>query len=337
MEQKLIHHSQDLLSELDVRLDTIKKAPFQGEICTVFKADSGVHGSLVIKTALKGLQISEEGQKEIQQNKDGYKCIPSSFRPEIIASDKENTFLVMQNVGRPLRDLLWENQHSLQSCTVLVDGFLLNLGQLFSDTKTHDLEARDIFLDQLQKMGRFFLQADLFPANLRSGFDFMVNHIKQNDTGVVSIATLDFTQGNLLIDTRKLPQTLKIIDPKQPRMVREKPTFLGISEVDMGMFFTTLNLNAPGIVQGLGIDEKLKSIGRGLRGDTRISDLSFDLGKMFGCILIASFPNTIERVETYLRSVGANCDEDIQGLVVRERERHVDMAVNILENMEDQI
>ena len=68
-------------------------------MCTVFNAHSGIHGALVIKTALKDMKLSEEGQREIRQNKEGYGCIPNSFRPEILASDREDTFLIMPNVG----------------------------------------------------------------------------------------------------------------------------------------------------------------------------------------------------------------------------------------------
>lgn len=334
MEKLLFQHSQNLIRELDIREDSIKTAPFQGEMCTVFNAHSDIHGALVIKTALKNMQLNEEGQREIRQNKEGYACIPSSFRPEILASDQEDTFLVMPNVGKPLRDLLWENQRSSEVGKSIVDGFLGNLSKLFKDTKTHDTEAKNAFLEQLQNMGQVFLQGDFFPSQLRNRFISLIDRIRKSDDNTVAFATLDLTQGNLLIDTRRSPQTLRVIDPKKPRLVRGKPTFLGISEVDLGMFLTTLSLNAPDVVQGLRIEDRLKNVGQGLKDDSRTSHSSFELGKLFGCILIASFPNTVERVETYLKSVNANCDENVRNLVIKERERHVQKAMEIADNMD---
>lgn len=333
MEKLLFQHSQDLMRELDIREDTIKVAPFQGEICTVFNAQSSIHGALVIKTAFKAMRINEEGQNEIRQNKEGYGCVPSNFRPEILATDQEDTFLVMPNVGKPLRDLLWENRRVPEASINIVEGFFGNLSRLFDETKTHDIEAKDIFLDQLQNMGQVFLQEDFFPGHLRDMFALSVNHIRKNGDNTVAFATLDLTQGNLLIDTKKIPQTLKVIDPKKPRLVRGNPTFLGISEIDLGMFFTTLSLNAPDVVQDLKTEDRLRKIGERLRDDTQISNFSFELGKLFGCILIASFPNTIERVVTYLESVGAGCAENTKNLIVKERERHVLKAMEIAEGM----
>ena len=334
MEKLLLPLSQDLMHEFGIREDSIEVAPFQGEMCTVFNASSGIHGALVVKTALRNMQLSEEGQREIRQNKEGYDCIPSNFRPEILASDQEDTFLVMPNVGKPLRDLLWENRHSLETCVTVVEGFLGNLSRLFRDTKIYDFEARNVFLDQLQNMGQFFLQGDFFTNQLRNKFVLLVNHIKQNNDSTVAFATLDLTQGNLLIDVKKTPQTLIVIDPKKPRLVRSKPSFLGISEIDLGMFFTTLSLNAPNIVQSLRIEEGLKSIGQDLRDNTHMSNFYFELGKLFGCILIASFPNTVERVETYLKPLGVNCDENTRNLVIKERERHVQKAIEIANNID---
>lgn len=333
MEKLSFQQSQDFIRKLDIYEDTIKVAPFQGEICTVFNAQSGIHGAIVIKTAYKSMQINEKGQSEIRQNKGGYGCIPNSFRPEILATDQENTFLVMPNVGKPLRDLLWENRRVPETNTSIVDGFLENLSRLFGETKTHDVEAKKVFLDQLQNMGQFFLQRDFFPVQLRNVFALSIDHIRKSDDDAVAFTTLDFTQGNLLIDTKKAPQTLKVIDPKIPRLVRGNPTFLGISEVDLGMFFTTLSLNAPDVVQNLRIEDRLSKIGQRLRDDTQISNLSFELGKLFGCILVASFPNTIERVETYLKSVDADCDENMRNLVIKERERHIRKAMEIADGI----
>lgn len=334
MEKLLFQRSQNLMRELDIREDSVEVAPFQGEMCTVFNAHSAIHGEIVIKTALRAKQLSEEGQREIRQNKEGYVCIPGSFRPEILASDQEDTFLVMSNVGKPLRDLLWENQSHPEVSESIVGGFLENLSRLFKDTKTHDKESKSAFLDQLQNMGQVFLQRDFFPSQLRDRFVLLVDHIRRSGDDTVAFATLDLTQGNLLIDTRRTPQTLKVIDPKRPRLVRGKPTFLGITEVDLGMFSTTLSLNAPDVVQNLRINERLKSVGQGLRDDVQMSNFSFELGKLFGCILIASFPNTVERVETYLKSVNANCDKNVRSLIVKERERHVQKAIEIADNID---
>ena len=334
MKEPLLQLPQDLMRELDIRKESIETAPFQGEMCTVFNAHSGIHGAIVIKTALKDMKLSEEGQREIRQNKEGYGCIPNSFRPEILASDREDTFLIMPNVGKPLRDLLWENQHSSEASERIVEGFLKNLSRLFQDTKTYDIEARSAFLDQLQNMGHFFLQGDFFPNQLRDKFILLVNHIRQSDDNTVAFATLDLTQGNLLVDIVKLPQTLRVIDPKSPRLVRGEPTFLGIPEVDLGMFLTTLSLNAPNVVQSLNIENRLRNIGQDLRSDAHMSDFSFKLGKLFGCVLVASFPNTVERVETYLKSLSVNYDDDTRDSVIRERERHVQMAMEIANSME---
>lgn len=334
MEKLLLHHSQDLIRKLDIHTNTIEMAPFQGEMCTVFNANSGIHGELVIKTAIKGSQLSEEGQREIRQNKEGYECIPSSFRPEIIASDQEDTFLVMPNVGKPLRDLLWMNQHSLELSSKVAEGFLENLSQLLNETKVNDSEAGSSFLDQLQDMGQGFIKAKFFPNQLRDKFIFMVNHVRLNNDGVAAFATLDLTQGNLLIDTRQSPQALKVIDPKKPRTVNGKPTFLGIPEIDLGMFFATLNLNAPSAVRGLGLEGKIRDLGRSMRKDILLSDFSFNLGELFGCILIASFPNSVEQVEAYFKSVGAKFDKDMRNLVIGERERHVQKAMEIADSIE---
>lgn len=334
MKDQLFHYSPDLIRDLDIREDSIKAAPFQGEICTVFNAHSGIHGEIIIKTALRAMQLNEEGQREIRQNKEGYGCIPSSFRPEILASDREDTFLVMPNVGKPLRDLLWENQRSSEASANIVEGFIENLSGLFRQTNTRDTEAKNAFLDQLQNVGQVFLQRDFFPSQLRDRFVLLVDHIRKSGDDAVAFATLDLTQGNLLIDTKRTAQTLKVIDPKKPRLVRDKPTFLGISEVDLGMFLTTLSLNAPDAVRDLGIEDRIKSVGQGLRKDTRMSNFSFELGRLFGCILIASFPNTVKRVETYLQSVGVNCDENTINFVIKERERHVQKAMEIVDNMD---
>jgi len=317
------------IKELDICEGSIEIAPFQGEMCTVFHARSNTYGELVIKTALRAMQLSEEGQNEIQQNKEGYGCIPSGFRPEIFASDRENTFLVMPNVGKPLRDLLWENQNSPETSERIVGIFLENLSRLLRNTKTQDIEARNVFLNQLQKMGQIFLQSDFFPSQLREKFIFLIDHLRQSDDSAVSFATLDLTQGNLLINTKHFPNTLKVIDPKKPRLVGGRPTFLGISEVDLGMFFITLSLNAPEAVQNLRIEDRLKIIGHGLRDNVDMSNFSFELGKLFGCILVASFPNSLERVGIYLRSLGVNYDDDIKNLVIMERERHVQKAIKI--------
>lgn len=333
MKRLLFQHSPDLLRNLDIVEDSVEAAPFQGEMCTVFNAYSGIHGALVIKTALMAMQITEEGRKEIQQNKEGYDCIPSNFRPEILAADQEGIFLVMPNVGKPLRDLLWENQSHPDECESIVRGFLENLSRLLRDTKANDKEAKNIFLDELQNMGQTFLQSDFFPSRLRNRFVILIDHIRNSDDDTVAFATLDCTQGNLLIDTRTTPQTLKVIDPKKPRTVRGEPTFLGFPEVDLGMFATTLSLNAPDIVQSLRINERLKSIGQGLRDDAQMSNFSFELGELFGCILVASFPNTLESVETYLNSVNANFDEHLRDLVINEQERHIQKAMETANSM----
>ncbi len=334
MKEQLFQRSQNLIHELGIHEDSILEAPFQGEICTVFNAHSDIHGEIVIKTALKAMQLNEEGRREIRQNKEGYGCIPSSFRPEILACDMADTFLVMPNVGKPLRDLLWENQRTPEASVSIVENFLGNLSRLFEDTRTHDAKAKNAFLDKLQNMGQIFLQKDFFPSQLKDKFILSIDHIRRNGDDSVAFATLDLTQGNLLIDTKRTPQTLKVIDPKRPRLVKGQPTFLGISEVDLGMFFTTLSLNAPDAVQNLKIEERLKSIGQGLRDDTGVSNSSFELGRLFGCILVASFPNTVKRVETYLQSVGVNCDDNTRTLVMKERERHVQKAMEIADTMD---
>lgn len=326
MKEPSLQLSQDLMRELHIREDSIKVVPFQGEMCTVFNAYSEIHGALVIKTALKAMQVTEEGQREIHQNKKGYSCIPQNFRPEIIAIDEENAFLVMPNVGKPLRDLLWENQYSLERSEEIVVGFLGSLDQLLNQTRTRDIEARNSFLDELQNIGLSFLQEDFFPRELVDKFTQMVTHAKQVDDGKVAFATLDMTQGNLLIDVTKNPQTLKIIDPKRPRLVLGSLTFLGVSEVDLGMFIATLSLNAPETVQHLRIEDRIKEMG--------LDNFTFDLGKLFGYILIASFPNTTERVHAYFQSVGASWNEDVRKLVETEREIHVKKAMDIADSME---
>ena len=49
-----------------------------------------------------------------------------------------------------------------------------------------------------------FLQGDFFPNQLRDKFILLVNHIRQSDDNTVAFATLDLTQGNLLVDIVKL-------------------------------------------------------------------------------------------------------------------------------------
>lgn len=333
MIEVLLKNKVDLIRELDIEMETVGAASFQGEICDVYKATSNIHGPIIIKTASKNGVFNDESRDEIKHNKEGYVQIPDQFRPEIFLDDPKNDLLVMRDVGRPLRDILWLNKEDKAFCEETISVFLGCLASLIACTKENNVEAKNIYLDQLKKMGEYFLKADFFSSTLRLGFLKAIEVGKLSNNEVVSFATLDLTQGNILIDPANLFGGIKIIDPKQPRQINGKPTFLGISEVDLGMYWMTLKLNSPDILNDIMIEDKLKSIGSELRENKELSEFYFDLGKIFGCIIIATFPNTIERVSTYFDSMGTRIDNNWQRLILDERSRHIQEAKEIVNKM----
>jgi hypothetical protein len=292
-----------LVDAFDLVQDSVQYAPFQGEICSVFQANSPHFGPLVIKTAYRDGKLNPGAQEEIAANKAGYECIAPTFRPELLLVDDQDTILVMPNVGEPLRDVLWHHQSSLPASEDILDQFTNNLLRLFTETRANDAQAKQAYLQQLQEMGTFFLRQTFFPKTLRESFPRFIKQLADHADDTVALATLDMTQGNLLIDTSVAPQTLMIIDSKKPRLVRGAPTFLGIPEVDLGMFVATLGLNAPPTVTSLSVEKRLKEVGHAIRDDHSFSDFAFDVGRLFGYILIASFPNSAERTKRYLQAV----------------------------------
>lgn len=324
------------LLKLGIIPKTIVPMPFQGEMSKVLSAESKTHGTLIIKTAIIDKVVLPRGVEEIETNIQGYNFIPTRFCPEILFVNKGKTIMVMKNAGIPFRDLLWENQHDLNTCESILRGLEDNLIGLLLQTKNeHAANECKAFLEKLRTLGNLFLEEDFFPDELRIGFNTMLNKALAQEETIGAFASIDATQGNLLIDNTQKPNTLKLIDPKLPREVNGTQNFTGIPEVDLGMFFITVELNSPKVLEDLDLDETLIRVSKIIHHGEEKVRLYIDLGKAFGCILIATFPNSVERVEKYLQSFGVDLDERRRTETLDERQRHIKKALKITKNHEE--
>ena len=314
--------------------ESIKVMSFQGEMSRVLSAESRTFGQVIIKTAITESGIQIAGVEEIDKNVQGYKFIPSKFQPEILLIDQEKTIMVMKNAGVPLRDLLWNNQHDQPTCDLIIRDLQRNLTDLVLQTKKVDVRLEcSVYLKEIKSIGNLFLEGEFFPEKLRTGFNALFIKALSVKESVGAFASIDSTQGNLLIDNSLNPSTLKLIDPKQPRVVNDIPNFIGIPEVDLGMFLVTVELNSPDVLKRLNLENMLVEVGKSIHSE-KDSKLYLDLGRVFGCILIARFPNTLDRVEKYLRSFGVEPNAQQKEFIATERERHIEKALGILRKYE---
>lgn len=331
MERNFTNLNKDIDPSLGIDPETIKLMSFQGEMSRVFECKSNIHGNLIIKTALTDSGISQTGIDEIKRNLVGYEFIPKKFRPEIIQVNTENSVMIMKNAGIPIRDVFWNNQNNLEVCKTIAQSFQSNIGELFQMTRNESASAEcKTYTDRLVSKGISFLTSDFFPEELRAGFLKISSKVESMNESVGAFANMDATQGNLLIDISTQPQTLRLIDPKGPRITNGSANFTGIPEIDMGMFFITVRLNSPEVFQNLNFEQMLIEAGATLHSDIDKVKLYFDTGKVFGCILIASFPNTKERVEAYFKPFGITLSGERLNDVLNERQRHIDLAHEIV-------
>jgi len=333
MERSLANINNELDPSFNLDPQSIRLMDFQGERSRVFIGKSPNYGLVVIKTALEQNGISQTGIDEIKMNLSGYKHIPTEFRPDILSVNEDNSVMILKHAGLPIRDLLWINRDNLGICETIILNFQKNLTTLYDLTKnTSAGKECKTYLKDLVSKGNSFLSSGFFPEELRRGFNRIAKMALGKSENVGSFANMDSTQGNLLIDTATSPQTLKLIDPKSPRTTNGVENFTGISVIDLGMFLTTVELNSPAIFQRLAFENTLLSVGRTIYSDPGKAQLYLDLGKAFGCILIATFPNSVDRVKTYLESFGVELSGNKLIEVVNERQRHIDKAVKIVHN-----
>lgn len=316
-------------SLLGIDLENIKLLDFQGEKSKVFSAQSRLFGTVIIKTAVTEQGVQAISVEEIKRNLIGYEFIPKEFCPDILAVDEGKTTLIMKHAGLPLRDLLWKNKNDSLSCQKIVADFGFNLEKLINQTKSNSAgqECKD-YLEKIASRGNLFLNNNFFPQSLKLGFEKILNMATLNNESIGAFASMDATQGNLLIDPVK--STLKLIDPKLPRMVNGIPNFIGIPEIDFGTFLVTVELNSPEILQKLNLAEDLTTIAKTIHNKDEDIKLYIDIGKIFGCILISSFPNTVDRVRKYLKPFGVELDTKKENDVLIERDRHIDKALEII-------
>jgi len=333
MERNPTVSALELFPNLKIVPSSVRLMDFQGEMSKVYSANSAIHGRVVVKTAFTEEGISQAGIDEIKRNLAGYKHIPSQFRPEVLGVGENSSILIMKHVGQPIRDLFWINKHNISECETIVANFKKNLAELYKlSKKTSANEECKTYLEKLVLKGNSFLRSEFFPEELRRGFGCITKLAFEENENVGSFANMDATQGNLLIDTLQTPPSLKLIDPKLPRSTNGIENFTGISEIDMGMFLVTVELNSPSVLQHLGLETVLLSVGCTLHDDREKVKFYLDVGKVFGCILIASFPNTVERVKIYLESFGVELSDDKLKDVITERKRHIDRAIKIVNN-----
>lgn len=318
---------------LGINPESVLPMGFQGQMSQVFTAESSIYGHLVIKTAKTEDGVDQNACDEIKINLEGYDAIPKKYRPEVVAVNNEGSIMVMRYAGLPIRDLFWVNRDSPDICKTIVSEFQKNLVGLLSITSNGGArEECKAYLDSLLSIGNGFLTSNIFPNNLRRGFENITRLALGKNEKVGAFASIDATQGNLLIDSSRIPHTLKLIDPKLPRITNGNPNFTGIPEIDLGMFLTTVELNAPGVLKQLDLENILVSAALTLHKDSDKVKFYLDVGKVFGCILVASFPNTVERVTTYLNTFEVELSEAQTIDVEREREKHIDKALKIVNN-----
>lgn len=316
--------------DLAVNLESLYMAPFQGEMCSVLLGKSEIYGDIVIKMGIKNGEITAEGITEITQNLLGFECIPDRFRPHILYVDPKQRFMVMEHAGFPLRDQMIFHRDEITKNKTIIRFFGENLRDLILATAAIDIDATQAYFGRLKEMSEFFIIQSQLPVNEKNLYLNMLNKAISLDDGKGAIATLDSTQGNFLINSTKNPNTLIMIDPKLPRIVNGRSTFLGIPEIDMGMFLTTCELNNVGNDTPEELYENILLNVSVVRSDKKLSKFYFDLGRAFGCILIAAFPNTVARVERYYSQFGIYMNEEMRENVRNERIRHIRKLNTIL-------
>jgi len=323
----------DIISnDFEINEQSLHKAPFQGEICRVFFGTSKTHGDIVIKTAWKDGVLLPEGIQEIQNNLEGYACIPEKFRPTVL-STIENHTIILPHVGRPLRDLLWLMQDHPTQIDSLIHSFNNEITTLLETTKQEPAFLENqVYLTNIEELGIFFLQSHGFSQQLKDNFSKIIQSAMEQNDGIGAFASMDATQGNILININQQDISLKIIDPKKPRVVSGKSTYIGIPEIDFGMFSTTLHLNGPKLYTST-IEHNLRHIHAQFRKNQKLSSFFFDAGVLFGHILVASFPNTVERVKIYYESLEIPFSKEMQNRVLQEKSIHETIAEQTAQSM----